>query len=129
MGLWHINKFCQYLADNLLNQILTLFFRIKSPQLLMLLIFGQFKFCNIIKVNHFFIVSLYHHIKFMLFYALDLFLFCMHKFLLNQLTLMISSVKTLFLFLLNLFCDVKIFVFYKFFVIFYKTFYINIVII
>ena len=129
MGLWHINKFCQYLADDLLNQILTLFFRIKSPQLLMLLIFGQFKFCNIIKVNHFFIVSLYHHIKFMLFYALDLFLFCMHKFLLNQLTLMISSVKTLFLFLLNLFCDVKIFVFYKFFVIFYKTFYINIVII
>ena len=129
MGLWHINKFCQYLADGLLNQILTLFFRIKSPQLLMLLIFGQFKFCNIIKVNHFFIVSLYHHIKFMLFYALDLFLFCMHKFLLNQLTLMISLVKTLFLFLLNLFCDVKIFVFYKFFVIFYKTFYINIVII
>ena len=129
MGLWHINKFCQYLADDLLNQILTLFFRIKSPQLLMLLIFGQFKFCNIIKVNHFFIVSLYHHIKFMLFYALDLFLFCIHKFLLNQLTLMISSVKTLFLFLLNLFCDVKIFVFYKFFVIFYKTFYINIVII
>ena len=129
MDLWHINKFYQYLADDLLNQILTSFFRIKSPQLLMLLIFGQFKFCNIIKVNHFFIVSLYHHSKFILFYALDLFLFCMHKFLLNQLTLMVFSVKTLFLFLLNLFCDVKIFVFYKFFVIFYKTFYINIVIV